>query len=207
LLAKNYFMAQKEQPLYPKVSPIYNKIMQLAIAIVMIVVVMNLWIFSYDNNQQAIKDNFYFVGDQYISQMASSIKFILNKDKVASQAYIDEMSQQKWVKDISFYDETGLLVMSSSDQISLNDLYGISSYKIDKSEKYTPFVQEVRNENTLIGYLRLTIENNGLTHHVIQASEQHHHLMRLMMILAGVIGFFLTRGLNRFSRRGFRLVK
>jgi hypothetical protein len=34
-----------------------------------------------------------------------------------------------------------------------------------------------------------------------------YELMRLMTLIAVVIGFFLTRGFNRFSRQGFRMNK
>ena len=45
-------MTQTEQPLYPKLSSIYNKIMQLAIAIAFIIVLMNLWLYSQTMNKQ-----------------------------------------------------------------------------------------------------------------------------------------------------------
>jgi membrane protein len=68
-----------------------------------------------------------------------------------------------------------------------------------------PFVSEIRKER-LIGYVRLTLDKNYLTTKLLKNNDQQFTLLRLMMIIAGVVGFLLTRGLNRFSRQGFRLV-
>ena len=85
----------------------------------------------------------------------------------------------------------------------MNDLYGISEEKINQSSDYVPFVQEVRDEK-LLGYLRVTIEKSYLNDTLSDGSEDRQKLLRLMLIIAGAVGFLLTRGLNRFSRQGYR---
>ncbi len=198
-------MTQTELPLYPKVSSIYNKIMQLAIAIFIIIGLMNLWVYSYTNNQRAVDEHFRFISQQFLQQLTTSANMLLTKDRELLQSYIDEVSQQVWLKDISLYDPTGQLIIASKGQTSINDLYGLSLLKGDKSQAFTPFIQELRDGTVLNGYLRITVDNSSLTDNVEQAIEQNFDLLRLMMILAGVVGFLLTRGLNRFSRQGYRL--
>lgn len=200
-------MTETEQPLYPKVSSIYNKIMQLAIAIVIIVILMNLWFFSYEQSQRSFNQHFRLISQQYLSQIASGSKLLLADKQLKLQQFIDDMAKPAWVKDVSFYDETGQLLLASNQQNSINDLFGISQFKANKSSQYTPFIEEIRQNNSLKGYLRLTVEGKALTKNISQTTAQQYDLMRLMMLLAGVVGFLLTRGLNRFSRRGFRLSK
>jgi len=195
---------RSEQPLYPKISSIYNKIMQLAIAIFLIIVLMNLWVFSYGKNQRATQAHFNEVSSQYLTQIASAAKILLHENKNDVEQYFDEITESPWVKDLSFYDKTGQLVIASDKHSSINDLFGITKNKADRSDEFTTFVQEIREDN-LVGYLRLTIENNSITADIDEASEQQYGLVRLMMILAVIVGFLLTRGLNRFSRQGFRL--
>ncbi|MEW6992130.1 AhpA/YtjB family protein [Colwelliaceae bacterium 6441] len=197
-------MAKTEQPLYPKISSIYNKIMQLAIAICLIIVLMNLWMFSYSNNQQATQKHFNLISKQYLAQVTSTIKILVRNNSKDIQAYFDEISQSPWLKDISLYDPTGQLLFASQTHISMNDLFGISINKADRSQKYSTFVNELRTDS-LQGYIRITIDNNSFTQNIEQASAQHYDLVRFMMIIAVVVGFFLTRGLNRFSRQGYRL--
>ncbi|MCO4799183.1 MAG: hypothetical protein KC484_08220 [Colwelliaceae bacterium] len=196
-------IARTEQPLYPKISSIYNKIMQLAIAIFLIIVLMNLWVFSYGSNQQSIQKHFNSISKQYLAQITSATKILIN-NKENVQQYFDDISNQLWIKDISYYDQTGQLIIASADHASVNDLFGISVNKANRSKKYSTFVQELHSDK-LQGYIRLTVENNSLTDGIINSSAQQYDLVRLMMILAVVVGFFLTRGLNRFSRQGFRL--
>lgn len=201
-------MTHTEQPLYPKISSIYNKIMQLAIAIFLIIVLMNLWVFSYGNNQQATKKHFNVISQQYLSQITGAAQIILSrkdrKDREEIQLYFDEIAKNSWIKDISYYDQTGMLLVASKSHTSINDLFGLSTNKTNRSKKYSTFVEELHVDE-LQGYIRLTVENHSLTKDIEENSAEHYDLVRLMMILAVVVGFFLTRGLNRFSRQGFRL--
>jgi len=199
-------MTQIEQPLYPKVSSIYNKIMQLAIAIFIIIILMNLWLFSNERNQQTINQHFNDISQQYLKQTVSGITVLLPDSKKNIQRYIDELTANDWLKDISLYDKTGQLIFSSNNQISMNDLFGRSALKADRSDKFVPFVVEIRDDEVK-GYVRITIVKKSLISALELSGKQNFDLFRLMLILAGVVGFLLTRGLNRFSRQGFRVDK
>jgi len=199
-------MTQIEQPLYPKVSSIYNKIMQLAIAIFIIIILMNLWLFSNERNQQTINQHFNDISQQYLKQTVSGITVLLPDSKKNIQRYIDELTTNEWLKDISLYDKTGQLIFSSNNQISMNDLFGRSALKADRSDKFVPFVVEIRDDEVK-GYVRITIVKKSLISALELSGKQNFDLFRLMLILAGVVGFLLTRGLNRFSRQGFRVDK
>jgi membrane protein len=217
-------MKQTELPLYPKISSIYNKIMQLSIAIVFIIVLMNIWLATGRNDKEAIDQHFSFVSHHYLQQAALSVQvFLKNDDKKALKQYIEQLSTMTFVESAHFYDPRGQLIFSSVSAIaakestdlkprlsveesSINDLYGISPQKSNLSKRYLPFVQEVRAEK-LLGYLRITIEKSIVNEESYFFSEQRQSLIRLMLILAGCVGFLLTRGLNRFSRQGYRLAK
>jgi len=56
----------------------------------------------------------------------------------------------------------------------------------------------------VIGYVRVTVKKNYFIDDLNTTNYDNHALIRLMMIIAVCIGFLLTRGLNRFSRQGFR---
>jgi len=191
-------------PLYPKLSSIYNKIMQLAIAIAFIVLLMNLWLFNYNENKQTINDHFYYVGQQYLKQNTLALSVAITQDKKQLQKYVDNLSQVDWLKDMHIYDVSGQLIASSRSHYSIKDLYGISPNKIDKSVEYIPFISEIRTDE-LHGYARITIEKKYLTDTLLNSSNEQYSWLRLMLLIAGIVGFLLTRGLNRFSRQGFRL--
>ncbi|XQW84065.1 AhpA/YtjB family protein [Thalassotalea piscium] len=208
-------MQQSELPLYPKLSSIYNKIMQLAIAIVIIVVLMESWLYASRSMENTINNNFTQTSRDYVSQVNRGITAIILSNELLAdkqiitkhiQKFIDESAKPRWIKDISYYGDTGQLLLSSSEQKSINALYGISLYQPNLSDKYFPFVEDIRTDN-FHGYLRVTMERDYFTRELTQANFEHYDLIRLMMILAGFVGFLLTRGLNRFSRQGYRLNK
>ena len=89
---------------------------------------------------------------------------------------------------------------------SIKSLYGIDEnlQTLNKSDKYSAFVSEIRTDK-LVGYLRLTIEKSYLTDNLAKDNDDKQTLYRFLLIIAGVVGFLLTRGLNRFSRQGFRM--
>jgi membrane protein len=223
-------MKKAEQPLYPKLSSIYNKILQLASAILLIIVLMSLWQSTGEKNTDNLTAHFNYIAKQQLQQAIVGVAVILEQSHESKieqdtflQHYLDGLTKVNFVKQAHLYDATGLLLVSSASiekdkqgnelaplkAKSINDLYGISPHQRNVSETLTPFVEEIRHTNSslynLHGYLRFTIEQSYLTYALAKADEEQQSLQRLMLLLAGLVGFLLTRGLNRFSRRGYRL--
>lgn len=223
-------MKQTEQPLYPKLSSIYNKILQLASAILIIIVLMGILQANRNKNVDNLTTHFNYIAKQQLHQASVGVAIILEQSHQSKlietaflQRYLDGLTQVDFVKQAHLYDATGLLLVSSTSvekskqgyalaptkAKSINDLYGISPYQRNVTDSLTPFVDEIRYSDTsthqLHGYLRFTIEQSYLTDILAKADEEQQTLQRLMLLLAGLVGFLLTRGLNRFSRRGYRL--
>jgi membrane protein len=212
-------MKQSEQPLYPKLSSIYNKILQLLSAILLIVLLMTLWVSTAEKSEQALSLHFKQTAEKFLQQAIAGVS-VLHVEKEASkskksgdtqlQSYLNHLGEADFIKQVHFYDETGLLLFKSTSggeaSASINSLYGIdeSLQTLNKSSKYSPFVSEIRTDK-LIGYLRLTIEKSYLTATLAKDNDNAQTLYRFLLIIAGFVGFLLTRGLNRFSRQGFRM--
>ena len=212
-------MKQLEQPLYPKLSSIYNKILQLLSAILLIVLLMTLWVSTAEKSEQVLSTHFDQTSEKFLQQAVAGVLVLLvesegtqdKKTRYAQlQSYLNHLGDANFVKQIHLYDETGLLLLKSSSggeaSASMKSLYGIdtNSQTRDKSNIYSPFVSEIRTDK-LIGYLRLTIEKSYLTDSLADDDYTTQTLYRFLLIIAGLVGFLLTRGLNRFSRQGFRL--
>ncbi|HBY85965.1 MAG TPA: hypothetical protein DEO86_08830, partial [Colwellia sp.] len=219
-------MKQAEQPLYPKLSSIYNKILQLASAILLIIVLMSLWQSTGVKNTDNLTAHFNYIAKQQLQQAIAGVAVILEQSHESNveqntllQQYLDGLTKVNFVKQAHLYDATGLLLVTSASvkkdkqgnelaplkSKSINDLYGISPHQRNVTETLTPFVKEIRHTDSsrynLHGYLRFTIEQSYLTGALAIADEEQQSLQRLMLLLAGLVGFLLTRGLNRFSRR------
>jgi len=198
-------MSQTDVPLYPKISSIYNKILQLAIAIVLIVVLMNMVIDGFFRQSTLIKQQQQLYGDDYINQAAGSTLVILDKnDKSLIQAHIKQLVSPEFVEQVVLYDETGQIIFKAGSDKSVSHIFGIGEHIIDTSDTLQSFVEELRGDK-LHGYLRITLKNNSRHESLKIANKNNHELMRLMLLMAGLAGFFLTRGLSRFSRLGYRV--
>lgn len=214
-------MNKSEQPLYPKLSSIYNKIMQLVSAILLIVILMVFLVANAEKGEQALDKHFEQVAEKFLQQGVAGISVLLSENKLSTnkktynallQSYLNNIAKADFIKQVHLYDETGLLLLKSEPSgeasASIKLLYGIdeSVQTRDKSKQYVPFIKEIRNES-LTGYLRLTIEKSYLTTELSKNNYDNQTLYRLLLIAAGLIGFLLTRGLNRFSRQGYRAPK
>ncbi len=192
-------------PLYPKLSPIYNKLIQLGIAIVLIIVLLNLWVTSNNHSERTIHEHFYHVAEQHLDQAISgvlSLELIDNKDEL--EKYVDSVARADWVYDAHVYDATGKTLAVSGSDASIKDVYGITLNKSNKSDEYIPLIQEIRTDE-LIGFMRITVKKSYFIDDLYDTNYDNHAMLRLMIVMSVFIGFLLTRGLNRFSRQGFRL--
>ena len=228
-------MKQNEQPLYPKLSPIYNKILQLISAILLIIALLSILHAIALKKENDLTEHFIFIGKQQLQQAIAGAAVIFElesvnqaKQKRLMQQYLDGLTRVNFVKEAHLYDATGLLLVSSAEvkfdqqnnlvapltALSINELYGINRDKENvttslQGQSLSPFIAEIPlsdgTNDRLHGYLRLTIEPSLLTKILAKADQEQASLNRLMLLFAGFVGFLLTRGLNRFSRRGYRL--
>ena len=200
-------MKNSELPLYLKISPIYNKILQLAIAVIGIIVLMNVLIHSQNKQNVVISEHFSSLSQAQLEQAVDGLKVLLTKnDRQLTAEYIKSLSQSSAIYDVHYYDHTGLLLASSANAKNINMLFGVSELSDDESDIYMTFVKEVRTDK-LTGYLRFTINKKMLTKPLIASSFDVHETMRLLVLFAVIIGFLLTRSFSRFSRQGFRVAK
>jgi membrane protein len=212
-------MKKPEQPLYPKLSPIYNKILQLLGAILLILLLMTLWVSTAEKSEQALSLHFEQTAEKFLQQAIAGVSVLLVEKEASQskkvrlaqlQSYLNNLGGADYIKQVHLYDETGLLLLKSASGgeagATIKSLYGIdeSLQTLNKSGIYSPFVKEIRADK-LVGYLRLTIEKSYLTATLAKEDHNTQTLYRFLFIIAGVVGFLLTRGLNRFSRQGFRM--
>jgi len=200
--------APTELPLYPKISSIYNKIMQLAIAIVLLIVLLNVWLGSERQYQATVQRHFTFIGHQLAQQIGLSIDALMaqkHHQKTLEQ-YFAKLATLVTVHDAHLYDDTGQTILSTDNAESIQQLYGISKDEPNSSGQYVPFVVDIHSAK-FTGYLRITLVKQKLLTELQHQNYNQQQLTRLMLLFAGFIGFLLTRGFSRFSRQGFRVAR
>lgn len=198
-------MTQTELPLYPKISTIYNKILQLAIAIIIIGILLHSTIDRVIKDEKQVETYFTQYGHDYLSQAASATTMLIqDATKEHLKQHIENLSSVPFVNSVFLYDKNGQEIFSAGELKTIKTLYGIDTHQEPSYQKYTPFVAELRGDK-LHGYLRLTIEQPVIVQRLEQDNAEHQEQVRYLLFMAGVAGFFLTRGLSRFNRKGFRV--
>lgn len=198
-------MTQTALPLYPKISSIYNKIMQLAIAIVFIIVLMNIWIENVQKDQQVVNAHFHQMGNQYIHQLNMGLSvFLQNGNHKGVEKFITTLAEEPHITSIFLYDSSGQALAQAGEEVSIKSLYGLEPNTENLSGQLVPFVAEIRTDKVL-GYVRINLIKGNIVDALSKENSDQQRLVRMMLMMAGLAGFFLTRGLSRFSRQGFRV--
>ncbi|MDN3653852.1 AhpA/YtjB family protein [Thalassotalea ponticola] len=201
-------MDVSKQIIYPKVTPVYVKLLQIGVAVILFFMILNLSVMSVGDSDRALKQHFDTVAKQQLAQAINSSKVILDSDPGQLQSFVNALVQNDFIEQAIIYDKRGDIVASSAsnaDQHStINELFGVTGNDSFKADSYVPFIDEIRTPE-LRGYLRLNIVKSTVVEGIQQQVSQQFELYRLMLLTALVTGFLLTRGLSRFSRHGIRL--
>ncbi len=128
--------------------------------------------------------------------------FISNEDKKAIVHLVKKLADNPFIEDVMIYGKHGDILYRSENSITAKKRY----HDDDSYQDFTfkPVVVDIESNDKRLGFLRVTYIEKTAT---LEASVLHENFMRqtmLMMILAGCMGFLLTRAFSRFSRLSVR---
>ena len=75
------------------------------------------------------------------------------------------------------------------------------------SQPLVPLVQEIRSQQQLLGYIKISLQPDTKLNPSFARWQQLMHHLLLLLLLTGLIGYLLRRSFSRLSRQGFRLSK
>lgn len=213
-----FIMKSVEQPLYLKLSSIYNKILQLVSAILLIIALFAMWLSSVEKSQDTLSQHFEQTAQQFLQQAVAGAAALLDEAgaKISQQTrlallqkYLNKMATADFVRDIHLYDESGLLVLTSEHQsyssASINELFAIDKIQKDNdiTTKFQPFISEIRALQ-LSGYLRVTIEKSQLIANLAKERNDKKVFYLLLLGIAVLIGVLLSKAFRPFSREDYK---
>lgn len=203
-------MKRIEKPLYLKLSTIYNKILQLTIAVVLVLIIVNVNLISQQNAEQGIQRHYQNIGELQIKQLAdSALSHIEKSDRKGLQAVANQVSGQEYVDEVSFFDETGQLIVSSGPALtmkarttqamsepSFNDEQGSKQAEILRQQ--TSFITEIRGDK-LYGYAKLTLNDNPIKSPFKNTTSNQYDQTNMLIILAFIVGLIISRLLAKLT--------
>jgi len=190
---------------YIKTSSINRKLAQIASAIVLLVITLNIWVTIKYEGESLLDENALVLADNILLQTSHSAgAYIANDDLLALEQLTDSALKSEYIHEMIIYDDRGVELSKSENAVSTRQRFLEEKNEELESQAPVPFVKEIRAENNeLLGFVRITVlraqlqkKGLGYIHTITKQSI-------LLALLAGLIGYLLTVGLRPFSANSF----
>ena len=192
---------------YIKTSSINRKLAQLAAAIILLIITLNIWATIIYEGENLLDENALVLADNILLQTSHSAgMYITNDDMTSLSQLTDSALKSEYIHEMLIYDARGVELTKSANALSTKQRFLINDDTSLDDQSPVPFVKEIRNENNeLLGFVRITVlrtklqkEGMGYVHTITKQSI-------LLALFAGLIGYLLTIGLRPFSANAFVL--
>ncbi|MGL5335553.1 MAG: YtjB family periplasmic protein [Enterovibrio sp.] len=127
----------------------------------------------------------------------NSVDAIAKKDHRAMKKIIEQLSKEALILDVTMYDNMGTVLAQSPNAIALEELTGLRSPLAIEGIGRHQLVEPVIGNGRLIGFVRLTLEHGRLVKDAAAQLEQSTKTVRLMLLIAFVIGAFVLYSLAK----------
>jgi membrane protein len=123
-----------------------------------------------------------------------------NGDELAR--LVNDLSLDPLVRDVTIYDAFGVVLHQSKDPLPLDLVLNItpkttSADAREIAQNRIPYIAELFQESTKIGYLRVTLEQGKILSVMSAYQQKANELLQTMLFIALLIGFLLTRALSK----------
>ena len=136
---------------------------------------------------------------------AEASRYLSQKKEKDLQLLIDDLSGDPIVRDATIYDEFGKIIYQSKETLPLPLLLKLGDKESDEAEGVIPYIAELYSEDTKIGYIRVTLEQDRILSLIQNYQERGLSILGLLVILAFVAGILLMavfyKKLNRFYKQ------
>ncbi|GAL19697.1 lipoate-protein ligase A [Vibrio maritimus] len=132
-----------------------------------------------------------------ISQASKSARqMLIDQDQERLGALTNQLSKERLVLDATVYDSEGVKVASSNNAQTVREVLGLDTPLSTASIGRQQLVEPIINDNTIIGFVRITFETGKVTaisDHHYRKSDRFMYMMILMSFLCGILLMVLLR--------------
>ncbi len=179
------------------------KLLQLAVAVAGLWLLLHSWVVTQQQGEDLLREQSTQLMRETLKTLSSTAAYLIENDQLDGLTQMtNDIATSAYLHDVVVYDANGVRMSWSDGSAPARRLYAPSS-----DEALLPMVQEITREQQLLGYIKVSLRLDESVLPVAQGWQQLMHQVMAMILLAGVITFFLKRGFSRFSRQSFRLNK
>ncbi|MDX1536673.1 AhpA/YtjB family protein [Arsukibacterium sp.] len=187
----------------PSSTSSFIKLVQLAIAVAGIWFVLHSWVKTSYQGQAILQNQAEQLMRENLLTLSQAAAYLIEHDQLDGLEQLTRnIAASPFLYDVVFYDSNGVRISWSEASAAARVMYGKFA-----SQPLVPLVQEIRNEQQLLGYIKISLQPDTKLNPSFARWQQLMHHLLLLLLLTGLIGYLLRRSFSRFSRQGFRLTK
>lgn len=178
---------------------IFKRIVNLALAIAVVAICVNLWLLSTEKAQNWYAKQANQLGRSLSAQAALSLGPVIaenNSGRIAE--YLKHLTQDQHVDSAAVFGQRGQIVHSTQANASL-----LTKFQVQQDIPLV-FVQEVIFEEKIYGYLRILLSEEKIMQYHDDYQSQLFEQTIVLMLLSGVAGLILTRAFYKFRYRHYK---
>ncbi|MBR9726485.1 AhpA/YtjB family protein [Shewanella intestini] len=180
----------------------FSRLLQVALAIALIWGLSHLWQTNLKNGQQLIQSQTEIMARllaQQVSTSAAPAMYLQNDEQL--QWLANTLTQDPKVVSIHIYSSQGVRLAFA--QNLTNEEYAPDSDEMKQLLlPYPPLIENVIQKNSNLGYVEIRLNLSHFFEEIKVLHEKSMNMQQMMLIVAGVIGFILSRALS-FKRAYF----
>ncbi|MFO6424036.1 AhpA/YtjB family protein [Motilimonas sp. KMU-193] len=129
-------------------------------------------------------------------------RYLQNDEQEELARLVSELAKDPLVRDVTIYDAFGMMLHQTDNAMPLDLVLGItpkttSADAREIAQNRIPYIAELFQESTKIGYLRVTLEQGKILAEMNHFQQKANELLKTMLFVALLIGFLLTRSLSK----------
>ncbi|MDP4534828.1 AhpA/YtjB family protein [Alkalimonas collagenimarina] len=180
------------------------KLLQLLLAVLGLWLILHSWVSLKAQGTLLLQQQSEQLMRSTLQSMADTAVYLLENDQLDALNQLNHhIATNPYVYDVAVYDSNGSRISGSEPTLPARQLYAL-----DYQEKLLPLLHDIRNEHgELLGYIRISLRTEQQN---LPLQRGWHQLMQQvlwLLVLAGLVTFFLKRGHSRFSRLSLRVRK
>ena len=189
------------QPLdRPSNFSIIKRLLNLILVILGVTICVHLWLAHTEQAETWYKQQANQLG-RSLGKLAAQtlVSPMLTQDKQNITQQLHYLVSDPYVSAVALYNQKGQLIDELDSNITI-----IARYKVDPSIPLV-FIQNIRNqENDIVGYLRLVLDETKVMQYHFDYQQQLLQQLEVLLVLAGIIGFIICRAFYTFRYRQYR---
>ena len=172
----------------PSNYSIIKRVVNLALAVVAIIICINLWLLSAEQARNWHDKQANQLG-RSLSLLASQVltSSVINKDNETISQQLDFLVNDPHVSGVALYNNKGQLLDERKSSTSV-----LASYRLE-NETPLVFVQNISSDGKTSGYLRLMINEKMVMQYHSEYQKQLTQQVQVLMLLAATLAILLTR--------------